>query len=118
MLFFTRNPKKLNHQGHSVLVQEFPMAMKTLKKPDNQRIPYLIKRLQKRNLKELNKQRMSCQKRAKQVLVKGLLMKNLSKNLTKLNNQSNPALVQEFPMAMKTLKKLDNLRIPILIKGL
>ena len=76
MLFFTRNPKKLNHQGHSVLVQEFPMAMKTMKKPDNQRIPVLIKRLQKRNLKELNKQRMSCQKQAKQVLVKELLMKN------------------------------------------
>ena len=52
------------------------MAMKTLKKPDNQRIPVLIKRLQKKNLKELNKQRMSCQKQAKQVLVKELRMKN------------------------------------------
>ena len=34
-VLFTRNLKKLNHQSTPVLVQEFPKAMKTQKKPDN-----------------------------------------------------------------------------------
>ena len=76
MLYFTRNLTKLNIQTNPVLVQEFLMAMKTLKKLDNWRTPVLIKGLYMRNLKKLNNQQISCQNRANQALVKGLPMKN------------------------------------------